>query len=183
MQKVVSTVIENDIPAVEKIEYETLQKAKRLLMILAQSAPYTPNIANLCALLSTTRNQLIHLLSLLERAALIRQFHALGKGLKALGKPDKILFNNTNLMYALGSTADAGTLRESFFSAMISFNHTIQYAKQGDLQVDKTHIFEVGGKKKGFSQIADLPDSYVVADNIEIGFGNKIPMWLFGLTY
>lgn len=183
LQKVVSTVIENDIPAVEKIEYETLQKAKRLLMILAQSAPYTPNIANLCALLSTTRNQLIHLLSLLERAALIRQLHADNKGLKALGKPDKILFNNTNLMYALGSAADAGTLRESFFSAMMSFNHTIQYAKQGDLQVDETHIFEVGGRKKGFSQIADLPDSYVVADKIEIGFGNKIPMWLFGLIY
>jgi len=183
LQKVVSTVIENDIPSVEKIEYETLQKAKRLLMILAQSAPYMPNIANLCTLLSTTRNQLIHLLSLLERAALIRQLHADNKGLKALGKPDKILFNNTNLMYALGSTADAGTLRESFFSAMMAFNHTIQYAKQGDLQVDETHIFEVGGKKKGFSQIADLPDSYVVADNIEIGFGNKIPMWIFGLIY
>ena len=183
LQKVVSTVIENDIPAVEKIEYETLQKAKRLLMTLAQSAPYTPNIANLCALLSTTRNQLIHLLSLLERAALIRQLHADNKGLKALGKPDKILFNNTNLMYALGSTADAGTLRESFFSAMMAFNHTIQYAKQGDLQVDETHIFEVGGKKKGYSQIADLPNSYVVADNIEIGFGNKIPLWLFGLIY
>jgi hypothetical protein len=183
LQKVVSTVIENDIPAVEKIEYETLQKAKRLLMTLAQSAPYTPNIANLCALLSTTRNQLIHLLSLLERAALIRQLHADNKGLKALGKPDKILFNNTNLMYALGSTADAGTLRESFFSAMMSFNHIIQYAKQGDLQVDGAHLFEVGGKKKGFSQIADLPDSYVVADKIEIGFGKKIPMWLFGLIY
>lgn len=183
LQKVISTVIENDIPTVEKIEYETLQKAKRLLMILAQSAPYTPNIANLCALLSTTRNQLIHLLSLLERAALIRQLHAEGKRLKALGKPDKILFNNTNLMYALGSTADAGTLRESFFSAMMSHTHTIQYAKQGDLKVDVNYIFEVGGKKKGFSQIADLPDSYVVADNIEIGYGNKIPLWLFGLIY
>lgn len=183
LQKVVSTVIENDIPAVENIEFETLQKAKRLLMILAQSAPYTPNIANLCALLSTTRNQLIHLLSLLERAALIRQLHADNKGLKTLGKPDKILFNNTNLMYALGSNADAGTLRESFFSAMMSFEHTIQYAKQGDLQVDGTQVFEVGGKKKGFSQIADLPDSYVVADNVEIGFGNKIPMWLFGFIY
>ena len=183
LQKVVSTVIENDIPAVENIEFETLQKAKRLLMILAQSAPYTPNIANLCALLSTTRNQLIHLLSLLERAAFIRQLHADNKGLKTLGKPDKILFNNTNLMYALGSNADAGTLRESFFSAMMSFEHTIQYAKQGDLQVDGTQVFEVGGKKKGFSQIADLPDSYVVADNVEIGFGNKIPMWLFGFIY
>ena len=183
LQQVVSTIIENDIPAVEKIEYETLQKAKRLLMILAQSAPFTPNIANLCALLSTTRNQLIHLLSLLERAALIRGLHAEGKGLKALGKPDKILFDNTNLMHALGTVADAGTTRESFFSAMMSFNHTIQYAKQGDLQVDGKYVFEVGGKRKGFTQIADLPDSYAVADNIEIGFGNKIPIWLFGFIY
>ena len=183
LQQVVSTVIENDIPAVEKIEYETLQKAKRLLMILAQSAPFTPNIASLCAMLSTTRNQLIRLLSLLERAALIRQLHADNKGLKALGKPDKILFDNTNLMHALGSTADAGTARESFFSAMMSYNHTIQYAKQGDLQVEGRHIFEVGGKGKGFAQIADLPDSYIVADGIEIGFGNKIPLWLFGFVY
>ncbi len=183
LQQVVSTVIETDIPAVEKIEYETLQKAKRLLMTLAQSAPFTPNIANMCALLSTTRNQLIHLLSLLERAALIRQLHASNKGLKALGKPDKILFNNTNLMHALGSTADDGTARESFFSAMMSTTHTIQYARQGDLQVDGKYIFEVGGKKKGFTQIANLPDSYVVADNIEIGFGNRIPLWLFGFLY
>lgn len=87
------------------------------------------------------------------------------------------------LMYALGSTADAGTARESFFSAMMSHNHTIQYAKQGDFQVDGRHIIEVGGKGKGFAQIANLPDSYVVADGIEIGFGNKIPLWLFGFTY
>ena len=183
LQKVVTTVIENDIPTVENIEYETLQKTKRLLLLLAQSAPFTPNIANLCANISTTRNQLIHLLSLLERAALIRQLHAQGKSLKALGKPDKILLNNTNLMYALGSTADAGTARESFFSAMVSHSHTIHHATQGDLQVDEKYLFEVGSKRKGFSKIADLPDSYVVADNIETGFGNKIPLWLFGLLY
>ena len=183
LQSVVSTVIENDIPAVEKIEYETLRKAKRLLIVLAQSAPFTPNIANLCTLLSTTRNQLIHLLSLLERAALIRLLHAEGKGLKALGKPDKILFNNTNLMHALGSIADEGTARESFFSSMMAHSHTLQFARQGDLLVQGKYLFEVGGKKKGFSQIADLPNSYVVADNIETGYGNKIPLWLFGLIY
>lgn len=183
LQQVISTVIDNDIPAVEGIEYATLQKAKRLLMILSQSAPFTPNIANLCDSLSTTRNQLIHLLSLLERAALIRQLHADNKGLKALGKPDKILFNNTNMMYALGFSTDTGTVRESFFSAMMSHNHKIQYAKQGDLQVEGKFVFEVGGKKKGFSQIADMPNSYVVADNLEIGFGNKIPLWLFGFIY
>jgi hypothetical protein len=183
LQQVVSTIIENDIPAVENIEYETLQKAKRLLMILAQLAPFTPNIANMCSNLSTTRNQLIHLLSLLERAALIRQLHAQGKGLKAIGKPDKILLNNTNLMHALGSRADEGTARESFFSSMMSFSYTIHHAPQGDLQVDEKYLFEVGGKKKGFTQIADLPDSYVIAANIETGYGNKIPLWLFGLIY
>ena len=135
----------------------------------------------MCAALLNTRNQLIHWLSLLERAALIRKLHADNKGLMALGKPDKILFNNINLMNAPASTADAGTARESFFSAMMSYSHTIQYAKQGDLQVDSKYLFEVGGKK-GFSQIANLPNSYVVADNIEIGFGNEIPLWLFGLV-
>ena len=111
-------------------------------------------------------------------------------------------------MYALGTTADTGTLRESFFSAMMSHSHTIHHAPQGDLQVDEKYLFElteqraesrmyssypesrrkstlshVGGRKKGFTQIADLPDSYVVADSIETGYGNKIPLWLFGLIY
>lgn len=49
--------------------------------------------------------------------------------------------------------------------------------------IDGTYLFEVGGKNKGFSQIADLPDSYVVTDNIEIGFAGKIPLWLFGCLY
>jgi hypothetical protein len=43
--------------------------------------------------------------------------------------------------------------------------------------------FEIGGKGKGFSQIADIPDSYVVNDDVEVGFGNKIPLWLFGFLY
>lgn len=140
-------------------------------------------MTTLCEILSTTRNQLIRLLSLLERSALIRQLTAETKNLKALGKPDKILFDNSNLMYALNRPADTGTVRESFFSAMLSVNHDISYPKQGDLLVDGQFLFEVGGKSKGFSQISDLPDSYVAADEIEIGFGNKIPLWLFGLLY
>ena len=86
-------------------------------------------------------------------------------------------------MHALNFSADDGTARESFFSGMMSHNHSVQYAKQGNLQVDGKYLFEVGGKNKGFSQIADLPDSYVVADNIETGFDHKIPLWLFGFIY
>ena len=183
IQNVITTVIENDIPAVENIEYETLQKAKRLLALLAQMKPFTPNISSLCDALATTRNQLIRLLSLLHRAALLRLLYTERKDLKALGKPEKILFNNPNLMQALASPADTGTIRESLFAAMLSQSHAVNYPKQGDLLVDSKYTFEVGGKNKGFAQIKDIPESYVVADEIEIGFGNKIPLWLFGMLY
>lgn len=183
LQNVINAVIDNDIPAVEHIEYETLQKAKRLLMLIAQSVPFTPGIPSLCEALSTTRNQVIHLLSLLERSALIRQLHIAGKNLRAIGKPDKILFDNPNLMEALHNPADRGSVRESFFAAMLSHTHAINYSTQGDLQVDGAYTFEVGGRGKGFAQIRNLANSYVVSDGIEIGFGNKIPLWLFGLMY
>jgi len=31
--------------------------------------------------------------------------------------------------------------------------------------------------------IKDIPNSYVVANDMEIGYGNKIPLWMFGLLY
>ena len=34
-----------------------------------------------------------------------------------------------------------------------------------------------------FSQIADVPDSYVVNNDVEVGIGSKIPLWLFGFRY
>jgi hypothetical protein len=49
--------------------------------------------------------------------------------------------------------------------------------------VDGRYLFEVGGKGKGFAQIRNQEDSFVVADEIEIGMGNKIPLWMFGLLY
>jgi len=66
---------------------------------------------------------------------------------------------------------------------MLIQNHTVQTAKKGDFLIDEKYILEVGGKNKGFKQIKDMPNSYVVADDIEIGSGNKIPLWLFGFLY
>ena len=145
--------------------------------------PFTPSVASLCEALSTTRNMLIRILSLLHRAALLRLLYTDRKDLKALGKPEKILFNNPNIMQALAEPADIGTIRESFFAAMLSQNHSINYPQTGDLFVDGKYLFEIGGKKKGFSQIKDIPNSFVIADETEIGFGNKIPLWMFGLLY
>jgi hypothetical protein len=59
----------------------------------------------------------------------------------------------------------------------------VQYPKKGDFLVDGRWLFEIGGKNKGFKQIKDVENSFVAADDIEVGFGNKIPLWLFGFLY
>ena len=59
----------------------------------------------------------------------------------------------------------------------------VTYPAKGDFLVDGKHLFEIGGAGKGFDQIKDMPDSYVAADDIELGIGNKIPLWLFGFLY
>ena len=59
----------------------------------------------------------------------------------------------------------------------------LEVAQKGDFVVDDQYTIEVGGKNKGYQQIKDLPNSFVVADKIEIGSGAKVPLWLFGFLY
>lgn len=87
-------------------------------------------------------------------------------------------------MYALSPSVDIGCLRELFFlNQLRAAGHDVTYPAQGDFQVDGRWLFEVGGKGKSFDQIKDIPDSYVAADELEAGRGNKIPLWLFGFLY
>lgn len=52
--------------------------------------------------------------------------------------------------------------------------HTVEYGKaQGDFKVDGRWTFEVGGRDKSFDRIADLPDSFVLADSMEFPVGKK----------
>ena len=184
VEQVISTVIENDIPAVERIEFDTVAKTKQLLMILTERVPFTLNVSMLCGTLGITRNQLLRLMHLLERASIIRQMYtAKSSNFKAMVKPEKILFDNTNIMFALGNKAESGTVRESFVANQLSIKHKLSQPTVGDLNVDGLYILEVGGAGKGFAQISNVPNSYVVADGIEIGAGNKIPLWLFGMLY
>jgi hypothetical protein len=49
--------------------------------------------------------------------------------------------------------------------------------------VDGRLLFEIGGAKKRFTQIKDIEGSFVASDGIELGIGNRIPLWLFGFLY
>ena len=98
-------------------------------------------------------------------------------------KPEKIYVDNPNLMRALVPRADVGVERETFFGNQLRKDHVVAYTGVGDFVVDGKWTFEIGGRKKRFSQIADVPDSFVVSDGVSVGHGNRIPLWLFGFLY
>ena len=119
----------------------------------------------------------------LSRAKIFTTLKPIAKGDNIFVKPDKIYLNNTNLHYAYCNSNNTGTLREVFVASMLKQNHNIQAAKKGDLLVDETYILKIGGKNKKYKQIKDIPNSFIVADDIEVGSSNKVPMWLFGFLY
>ena len=184
LNEIVNQVLESDLPAVEDVTPATIRKIKRMLMVLAESCPQLPKMNALYAELETTREQGLKMLDILERAALLQQLKSEKATLKNLSRPDKIYPDNPNMMYALASRTDMGTIRESFFlNQLRGAGHDVKYPPRGDFKVDGRWLFEVGGSGKGFDQIKDIPDSFVVNDDTETGFGNKIPLWLFGFLY
>ena len=184
IHQIVRQILENDYPKVEDVSSSTIVKTERMLMILASSCPQLPKMKELYAQLETDRNQGLKMMYALERAGLLSLLSAKTSDFGNLSRPDKIYCNNTNLMYALSDAVNTGTLRESFFlNQLRGGGHAVAYPGAGDFLVDKKFLFEVGGKGKGFDQIKDVPNSFVVNDDVEIGFGNRIPLWLFGFLY
>ena len=181
---IVNQVLESDYPAVEEVTPATIRKTKRMLMILAASCPQLPQMNRLYAELETNRVRGLGMLNVLERAGLLQLLSSEKASLKNLSRPDKIYPDNPNMMYALTNTMNLGTLRVCFLlNQLRGAKHIVTYPPQGDFLVDGQHVFEVGGAGKGFDQIKDMPDSYVVNDDVETGFGHKIPLWLFGFLY
>lgn len=183
LQQVVNHVLTVDYPAIDEVEINTIRKAKKMLMVLSESVPQTPNMNELYAQLETSRSQGIKMMWALERAGLLSLLSTSTKKLKTLYKPDKILLDNPNLMYALENNTDIGTIRETFFMNQLKQIATVTYPPKGDFLVDDRYLFEVGGASKTFNQIKDIENSYLAVDGTEIGHGNRIPLWMFGLLY
>ena len=181
--QVVNQVLDVDLPKVADITPETVRKIRKMLLILAASTPQTPNISRLCNGLEMDRKQGIKVLYALRRAGLVGMLAEDADALKLLCSPSKLFCDNTNLMYALTPTPDKGTLREVFFNNQLSVMHVPTYPNKGDSLIDGKWLFEIGGEKKSFDQIKDMPKSYLAIDDIEVGRRNRIPLWLFGFQY
>jgi predicted AAA+ superfamily ATPase len=184
LEEVARFILEVELPLLRGTDVANTHKLKQLLQIIAESAPFTPNVSKLAERMQLQRNTLTAYLHHLHDARLTLNVFRQSKGISRLQKPDKIYLENTNLIYALAPQhTDTGTIRETFFINQLSYGHTVTYAERGDFRVNDCFTFEVGGKKKTRRQISGIEQAYVAADDIEYGEGPRIPLWLFGFLY
>jgi uncharacterized protein len=187
LEQNIRTTLENDLMAIyPSLTGNTVKKLKKLLAVIAASVPFTPDLKKIKTLLDIGDERTLKTyLKYLEDAGVILTVSKNGRGLRSLGKPEKIYLNNPNLIQALvgSSQTNRGTIRETFFLNMIQNLYEVSLPARGDFRVGEKYTFEVGGRKKTFEQIKDLPDSYLAVDDLEVGIRNRIPIWLFGFLY
>ena len=100
-----------------------------------------------------------------------------------LRKMDKLYLHNPNMACVLsGEQPNTGNSRETIFFCWTEQKfETLEYPVS-DFEIDgKT--FEVGGRKKGKKQIEDVPNGFVVKDDIEYVHDNQVPLWMFGFLF
>ena len=184
VEQSINKTLNEDLPAIENIEYATILKIKKMLGTIAEMVPFTPNITRLSAAMEVSRHALVKYLYLLDKAGVIQCITESKQTLQTLAKPQKVYLENTNIIHSLAfQNTNIGNARETFFINQLRTKHKVNTAENGDFTIDKDVFFEVGGKNKSNSQIKNIENAYIAADNIETGFANKIPLWLFGFLY
>jgi len=183
LEETINTVIESDLPIIFNIEPSNIHKLKQLTAYICAAKPYELNLTSLAQKIGINRKTLYQYIHYLSLGNIFSRLEAKGKGDSVFSKPAKLYLNNPNLNHCYCQEKELGTIREEFFLNMLSLNHKLLYPKKGDFLIDEQYTFEIGGKDKSFKQIKDVPNSFVVADDIEVGFMNKIPLWVFGLLY
>ncbi len=181
--EIVNETLTFDLATIYKVPLANIASLNRLLEVICRSKPYEINYESISKLIGISKNTLKQYLVYLNKANLINSIGGISRGNTYIQKPSKIYLHNTNLFEVLCSNREIGTIRETFFASQVQYSHNLHYPKNGDFCIDEKYFIEVGGKNKGFAQIKDMKNSFVVKDDVEIGFKNSVPLWLFGFLY
>lgn len=183
LSEVIHMTLEIELPQLRQVDVGMIPKLKQLLMIIAESAPFKPNISAISHKIGINRETLLIYLQHLSDTGLIHSLHRASKGVSRLQKPDKIYLGNTNLAYVLRpDKPNVGTIRETFFTSQTSYQHRLSYPDKADFLIDAQYLFEIGGPGKSAHQLAGNA-GFLALDRIELGYGRRIPLWLFGFLY
>lgn len=183
LNQIVAQTVEIDIAHSSNLRPDTARKLERLLEVVSMMAPYKPNFDNLAQEVGVSKNNVPTYLTYLEQAGMLGLLRDNTRGIRSLGKMEKVYVDNTSLMYALTcGKPDKGSIRETFFYNQMRVRNRIVASRESDFYI-KPYTFEIGGRKKGRRQIEEVDHGIIVKDEIETGHGSVIPLWYFGMNY
>jgi predicted AAA+ superfamily ATPase len=187
LTNVIEKVIFEDVAVVYNLRQTTLPVLKRILWLISTSNGLIPNIDKMSKNLGVSRELIYDCLEYLGNSGLLNDVFPVGKGNNLIRKPAKIYLNNSNLLNAMNRSlkrdSEVGGIRETFFVNQVSSKHKLCVHDKGDFIIDDQWIMEIGGKNKNDYQVREEQNSYLVLDDMKIGFGRKIPLYLFGFLY
>ncbi len=187
LEQIIHLVVETDLSFMEGYDPSYSRKMLQLLRVIAGTAPFKPNISKLSERIGINRATLLNYLRFLEKARLVALLNQPEKSISVLQKPDKIFLNNPNLYYVLNpANISVGSMRETFFQSQLNVVAEVSLHPKTDFLVfydNRQYAFEVGGSSKKPTQIQQLDNAFLALDDIETGFSNQIPLWLFGFLY
>lgn len=183
MEQIVRQTIESDIAQYADLKASTARKLIQLLGVISGIAPMKPNADSLSQEVGVSKNNISDYLVYLEKAGMIGLLRDNTGGLRGLGKVEKVYLDNPSLMTVLAfDKPDTGSLRETFFYNQMRVQNHVLASRVSDFTIGE-YTFEIGGRKKGKQQIEDVPNGFIVKDDIEYGHHNVVPLWAFGLNY
>jgi len=184
LRQMVRFIVEHDMSEIKEFDLRNAKKMLQLIAIIAAQVPFKPNYSKLAEKTGLHRNSLASYMQYLERAQIVNLLYPKAFSTAALQKPEKIYFNNTNLMYALAeSKPETGALRETFTYNQVAIGHSIRQGKIGDFLINDKWVFEVGGISKSRKQLTGRENEFLVIDNLEYPVTNRIPLWTLGFLY
>ena len=183
LRQIINTTVEVDIPSFARMTVAATRKLKKFIYYISKSVPVKINFSDIARDLGLDRDELPKYLEYLEKAELVSVLRMKVNGDAILRKMDKLYLHNPNIAYVLsGKNAETGNARETIFYCWTKQKYETLESPVSDFEVlGKT--FEVGGRKKGKKQIMDVNNGYIVADDIDYVYQNKIPLWMFGFLY
>jgi predicted AAA+ superfamily ATPase len=179
----IDKILYMDIGKIYSIMPDKIDALKKLIATICTSKSFEFTVDGLAKKVGITKSTLYKYLNYLDKVELLNIVTNEAKRFANIKKADKLYLSNTNLQEALCINQDIGTTREIYFVSMLKVLHTLHYSNSGDFLIDERYTVEVGGKNKSFKQIKDISNSFIASDGIEVGFGSKIPLWLFGFLY
>lgn len=186
-QDIFNSILENDLVYAKSVKIDNVHGIKKMLE-LSFKGHDNINPGSIAKEVGFGRGTVLQYFNYLDEAGLIFAYKPEEKsGKVSLSKPSVIYPANTVLSKVMFYRKNSQRfVNESFFISQLRVSNQIRVG-------GRPTFFEINGKYKFLLSdpkpnaqkkiLSSVKPVYQVVDDIEIGIGSKIPLWIFGFMY